>query len=119
MALRFRAWIGLTAEGSRCPREPSPRSRPPDLKRRAPHQLRLGAPRSAVPFGAQPASRACVEERPGSAVSGCRAIETAALPLWISLPLDQVDATVAAIVLSSVHGDTHELQRSDLNGRAQ
>jgi len=64
MALRFRAWIGLTAEGSRCPREPSPRSRPPDLKRRAPHQLRLGAPRSAVPFGAQPASRACVEERP-------------------------------------------------------
>jgi hypothetical protein len=33
-------------------------------------------------------------------------METAALPLWISLPLDQVDTTVAAIVLSSVHGRT-------------
>jgi hypothetical protein len=36
-------------------------------------------------------------------------METASLPLGISLPLDQVDASVVAIVLSNVNGKTHEL----------
>jgi len=46
-------------------------------------------------------------------------METAALPLWFSLPLDQVDATVAAIVLTSVHGIPMSFRRSGLSRRAQ
>jgi len=49
-----------------------------------------------------PRTAVCLEERPGSAVSRVARIETAALPLGISLPLDQVDATLVAIVPCSV-----------------
>ena len=66
----------------------------------------LDAPKSGVLSGAQPANRACLEERPRISRVCCRAMKTAALPLRISLPLDQVDTTVTATVLSSVHGNT-------------
>jgi len=49
-----------------------------------------------------PRTAGCMEERPGSAVSAVARMETAALPLGISLTLDQVDATLVAIVLASV-----------------
>jgi antitoxin component of MazEF toxin-antitoxin module len=48
---------------------------------------------------------------------GCRAMVTAALPLRISLPLDQVDAAAVATVLAGVKSEIGAVSRYDLDHR--